>query len=221
MNEQQQSINPKTGIQEIRRIEKSLVDSGFLGEALLDTKEFLNTFHNAALENRLEKIDNDYTLMRDFLSKGYRDEKRDTLYQSLIGNLYRLLQDVVLEYEKVHNPMLFPHLQYQSTLSFDVDSDQAESMIRVAKHWLDQQKNGNGEWSRMRDEAKAALTCYMSNQVAGVGTAEMWENDFNLTTPEHWFDLPAQECEGLHWLNDAHFLTEVEWDIDLQEWVVA
>ena len=106
--------------------------------------------------------------------------------------------------------------------SFDVDSEQAESMIRVAKHWLNQQKNGNGEWSRMRDEAKAALTCYMmSNQVASVGTAEMWENDFKSTTPERWFDLPAQECEGLHWLNDAHFLTEVEWDIDLQEWVVA
>lgn len=112
-------------------------------------------------------------------------------------------------------------IAYAEGCGIEVNNDQAESIIRVSRHWLEQQENGNGEWSRMRDEAKAALTCYMSNQVAGVGTAEMWENDFNSTTPERWFDLPAQECEGLHWLNDAHFLTEVEWDIDLQEWVVA
>lgn len=177
MNEQQQSINPKTGIQEIQRIKKGLVDNGFLGEALLDTKVFLNTFHNAELENRLEKIDNDYTLMRDFLSKGYRDEKRDTLYQSLIGNLYRLLQDVVLEYEKVHNPMLFPHLQYQSTLSFDVDSirEKLESFVsEVAFSSLEI----NSNQSELLKTVYSEHHYYIQQLFDAILFTQQWSHDF-------------------------------------------
>lgn len=34
---------------------------------------------------------------------------------------------------------------------------QAEKIIEVGKKWLDDRENGNGEWSRMRHEAIAAL----------------------------------------------------------------
>lgn len=102
-----------------------------------------------------------------------------------------------------------------------VNSDQAESIIRVAKHWLDQQENGNGEWARMREEAKTALVCYLQVNSGDVATAEMWESDFNNMDVESWFGKPAEECKELHWLGDNNSLVEVEWDCEEQVWVEA
>lgn len=39
----------------------------------------------------------------------------------------------------------------------DISEAQAEKIMAVGKNWLHEIKNGNGEWSRMRHEAMAAL----------------------------------------------------------------
>ncbi len=39
----------------------------------------------------------------------------------------------------------------------DIDFDDAKKIQTVGLKWLDDMENGNGEWSRMRHEAKAAL----------------------------------------------------------------
>lgn len=112
-------------------------------------------------------------------------------------------------------------IAYAEAAGITVNNEQAESIMRVRAHWLDQQENGNGEWSRMREEAKAALTCYMQTQSGDVATAEMWKNDFDAMDVESWFGKPAEECTELHWLSDNNSLIEVEFDTDLQEWVEA
>ena len=112
-------------------------------------------------------------------------------------------------------------IAYAEGCGVDVNNDQAESIIRVGRHWLNQIENGNGEWSRMREEAKAAMTCYMQIVSGDVATAEMWKNDFDAMDVESWFGKSAEECEGLHWLNDMPSLIEVVFDTELQEWVEA
>lgn len=87
-----------------------------------------------------------------------------------------------------------------------VNNNQAESIIRVGKRWLDQKKNGNGEWLRMREEAKAALTCYQHVDSGDVATAEMWESDFNSMGAESWLDGEGE-------------LLEVVWCAEEREWV--
>ena len=60
---------------------------------------------------------------------------------------------------------------------------------------------------------------YMHEGSGDVASLENWKSDFNNMDVESWFGLPAEECEGLHWLNDAPWLIEVE-QVD-GEWVEA
>lgn len=112
-------------------------------------------------------------------------------------------------------------IDYAQAAGVEVNDDQVDSIIRVGKHWLEQRENGNGEWSRMREEAKAALTCYMQIDSGDVATAEMWKDDFDAMDVESWFGKPAEECTELHWLSDNNSLVDVEFDTDLQEWIEA
>ena len=46
-------------------------------------------------------------------------------------------------------------------------------------------------------------TTYLMHTACGdVATIEQWENDFKNMDIEPWFGLPAEQCEGLHWIND-------------------
>lgn len=38
-----------------------------------------------------------------------------------------------------------------------ISTEQAQRIMTVGRQWLTERENGNGEWSRMRDEARAAL----------------------------------------------------------------
>lgn len=146
------------------------------------------------------------------ISSNEGNKMKKTLFDVLEGILNSGYEESVLaDAESV--------IDYALAASVDINNDQAESIIRVNKHWLDQRENGNGEWSRMAKEAKAALTCYMQTQSGDVATAEMWKSDFDAMDVESWFGLPAEECKELHWLDDNNALIEVEWDADQQEWV--
>ncbi len=139
----------------------------------------------------------------------------ETLFDVLVGILE---SDYAAETLKDNDLVI----GYAAAYSVDINSDQAASIIRVANRWIDEQENGNGEigfgeWSRMREEAKSALTCYQHKTNGDVATSEMWENDFNSMDIESWFGLPADRCEHSHWLIDAPWLVEVEWIAG--EWV--
>ena len=139
----------------------------------------------------------------------------ETLFDVLVG-----IRESVYAAETLKDNDLV--IGYAAAYSVDINSDQAASIIRVANRWIDEQENGNGEiefdeWSRMREEAKSALTCYMHTHSGDVATFEMWKNDFDAMDVESWFGKPAEECTDLHWLSDNNSLVEVEWIAG--EWV--
>ena len=129
--------------------------------------------------------------------------------------------DVIIESDYVAEYLAYPEavMDYAEGMQMDLTEEQASSVIRVGNHWLEQQESGNGEWSRMREEAKAALACYMHTESGDAATVEMWKDDFDSMDVESWFGLPADECTDLHWLDDNKALIEVEWDTEDQEWI--
>lgn len=48
-------------------------------------------------------------------------------------------------------------INYAESCGESITDSDAKRIIEAGKKWLDEQKNGNGEWSRMRHEAMAAL----------------------------------------------------------------
>lgn len=49
-------------------------------------------------------------------------------------------------------------INYAEAAGASITEADAQRIIEVGKHWLDRRENGNGEWSRMRDEARDALS---------------------------------------------------------------
>lgn len=109
-------------------------------------------------------------------------------------------------------------INYAQSCDIEINADIAASVVRVATKWIDERENGNGEWSRMADDAERKLVCYMHAESGDVATAEMWKSDFDNMDVESWFGLPADECAELHWLDDSKSLIEVEWDSELENW---
>jgi len=46
---------------------------------------------------------------------------------------------------------------YAEACGATISEDDARRIQKAGVHWRDEQKNGNGEWSRMRHEAMQAL----------------------------------------------------------------
>ena len=51
-------------------------------------------------------------------------------------------------------------VNYADACGYSISEKQAEKIIEVGKKWLHEIENGNGEWSRMRYEAKAELDAF-------------------------------------------------------------
>lgn len=122
MNNQQQYADWTVRLQQLHRIKQGIVDFGFLGEPLHNTREFLSHFQYETLESRLEEIENDYRLMCDFLKQGYQDDKRQHLYDKLLSKLYRLVCDIEVAYRKINDPSVMAYASMKSPFSFDTDS---------------------------------------------------------------------------------------------------
>lgn len=99
-----------------------------------------------------------------------------------------------------------------------INDDMAQAIQEVGKHWLDEVENGNGEYSRMRDEAEVQLVCYMHDHSGDVASRVQWHDDYDNMDVESWFGLGFDVCEEMHWLDDQPCLTEVEWCAKNQEW---
>lgn len=57
--------------------------------------------------------------------------------------------DILSDVAEIHN--------YAEAIKEDITDHDAQRIAEVGKQWLAEQENGNGEWSRMRYEARAAL----------------------------------------------------------------
>lgn len=100
----------------------SLIEPGFLGESLRRTRSLLRDMQFDSFDSRLEELQNNYTLMCDFMARGYKDEKRGELYKNILGQLYQLLQDIALRYRMLNDDTFRGYSSYGFNYSFDVES---------------------------------------------------------------------------------------------------
>ena len=71
-----------------------------LGEALNRMRNDINSSGLRKFYERLESIEEDYRLMKDFIKRGFDDPKREEVYNSLLKRLYHLHCDVMITRRK-------------------------------------------------------------------------------------------------------------------------
>lgn len=71
-----------------------------LGEALNRMRNDINSSGLRKFYERLESIEEDYRLMKDFIKRGFDDPKREEVYNSLLKRLYHLHCDVMITHRK-------------------------------------------------------------------------------------------------------------------------
>lgn len=121
MNNFQQPSDWTSQLQQLRQIQQSITGSGYLGKAIASTRAFLTNFQFDSLGSRFEEIEKNYLLMCEFLKKGYQDDKREELYNSLLGKLYVLLRDIELDYRKAYDPSVIKYTPAKSAVQLDVE----------------------------------------------------------------------------------------------------
>lgn len=75
---------------------RQLIAKGDLGEALKSLKPLVEEFSANPVADRFEKIRNDYELMLDYMLRGFKDEKREELYQKQLQKLAQVVTDLDL-----------------------------------------------------------------------------------------------------------------------------
>ena len=121
MSNYQQPSDWTAQLQQLRHIRKSIADFGYLGKAIANTRTFLTTFQYDSLKSRFDEVEGDYLLMCDFLRKGYKDDKRQELYDKLLGKLYLLLCDIELDFRKMNDPSIIRYTSAKSVMKLDVE----------------------------------------------------------------------------------------------------
>ena len=71
-----------------------------LGEALNKLRETINNDGLKQYIDRLEGIEEDYRLMKDFIRRGFNDPKREEVYNNLLKRTYHLYNDTIVAYAK-------------------------------------------------------------------------------------------------------------------------
>lgn len=85
----------KDYIQSLGQMREALASGAPLGKVITDLKKLLAEY-SVSCPDELTDIDNSYTLMRDFMLKGYKDDHRRELYAKLSRKLFRLMSDMRL-----------------------------------------------------------------------------------------------------------------------------
>ena len=67
-----------------------------LGEALNKLRETINNDGLKLNIDRLEGIEEDYRLMKDFIRRGFNDPKREEVYNGLLKRTYHLYNDTIV-----------------------------------------------------------------------------------------------------------------------------
>lgn len=65
-----------------------------LSLALNDIKDFVKFKGVTKYDNRLEDVESGYNLMKDYMSRGYKDEMRESLYFDMLRKLYTIAFDL-------------------------------------------------------------------------------------------------------------------------------
>lgn len=112
---------------DLKQIKADLLKDRNLGDILPRITSFFQTYSLTSLAEQLEDIKNDYGLMLDYMSKGFRDPKRQEVYDSLLFRTDRLLNNCLLKLMVLNVP--FYHQLLFSVSSFDHDHDHIKGML--------------------------------------------------------------------------------------------
>lgn len=177
MDNNQHTTDWTTRLQQLQRIQQSIAEYGFLGEALAQTRTFLTHFHYESSASQLEEIEENYRLMCDFFRQGYPDERRHALYEGLSIKLYRLLKDVELGLRKTHDPSVMAYIPGRSKHVFDIDSIRGhlEAFVSdVAMASLDPEEQRTAKIHALH----AAHHQYLQELFAHLLFAPLWSHEF-------------------------------------------
>ena len=64
-------------------------DNNDLGKAISKLLSIINENPFLSIDNDVDNINRDYSLMKDFMLQGYQDDKREELYNDLLRRTYR------------------------------------------------------------------------------------------------------------------------------------
>ncbi len=175
------SVNNATGqnatptLAQIHDIEAQLDSAQDLGSTIFHTRDFLTTFHHTGLFNQLEALENDYRLMRDFMLKGYQDDKRDELYRQLLCRLYRLLREIELEFRITYDTSFAPVAQRRMELNIDEIRSELEAFVSdVVMLSLE----GETEQTEKRKTLYARHQQYVQKLFDGILLSGQWSHEF-------------------------------------------
>lgn len=105
--------------QKLKEIQHSFTVHGDLSMTLPRIHAFLNEHQFPALRGELEAIEDDYRLMTDFMLRGFKDDKRETLYGQLLCRLYHLLGDLEIDFQINCNVLFSPFRSLVRSTSLD------------------------------------------------------------------------------------------------------
>ncbi len=79
---------------EIEEILRDIVNDCSLGNAIKHCRSFLKEKAVTVFDERVNDIDSQYSLLKDYMLRGYKDDKREELYREMLYKLYTVLFDV-------------------------------------------------------------------------------------------------------------------------------
>ncbi len=109
-------------LEKINSVATKLRSTKQVGDALREVQLFMQHFHHAALQNRLEALLNDYRLMSQFFAQGYQDNDREKLYNALVAKLLTLVSDLYAAYYQASSPLARSHQKWHESLDFTPES---------------------------------------------------------------------------------------------------
>jgi len=80
-------------IDKLETVFSDIVVKKDLPSALKDIKIFFKDMFITKFDDRVEEIESRYNLMKDYMSRGYKDEMRESLYVDMLRKLYTVAFD--------------------------------------------------------------------------------------------------------------------------------
>lgn len=177
-------------------------------EAIEQIKGLIASHHFVSFQGRIEEIEREYSLMKDYMERGFSDPQRPRLYEELLKDLFVLLREIQLK-EQIHQGGSYT-LALSRTLKFNTDSEvirqHLEGFVQdVALLSLDW---GEGEGKKRSDLYKAHQS-YMSDLFDAILISSQWTEG----TERNFKDLllsPTLESADVQLLVSAISLSAIQ-----------
>lgn len=143
------------------------VDSHRLSDAIAYVRQFMNDHPYLRGNDELERIDADYTLMLDYMSRGFVDPAREQIYMGLLKRLYRCIHNLRMRYLKNNAPFFVDVAKHSSAYSLSHVSTGASLAEERIRHELE---------AFVTDDAMLSLE---DEQTREVKAAELYQRHYD------------------------------------------